>query len=273
MVVYWEYLFIENMLVGLFVSILLAKVMSQRPKAWRFTISSLLCGVYSFSMFAPINIYLSYILHIVFSILVSIILFNYHSFLFNFKCCLIFVAITLLYSGLSLAIIQLSKSKGVVSPKGVYLGFDSYISLVCICFVAAVTLYEIVLLLWQKQKEANYFADVCICFDGRETPAKGYFDSGNCLREPISGKPVVLASRYIVEKICKSGDIPITRFALIPYRTIGNEGVLKGFRVDYITYMGRTLNRPVLAQCDDDYFDIGEMKNDLILPIDILKGD
>ncbi|MEW6081396.1 MAG: sigma-E processing peptidase SpoIIGA [Bacillota bacterium] len=90
----------------------------------------------------------------------------------------------------------------------------------------------------------------------------GYLDTGNCLRDPITGAPVLLAELAAVRDllpcgagVAMAGD-PLramdelasttiaSRVRLIPYSTVGNPGgLLLGFRPDALvtTARGRTL--------------------------------
>lgn len=66
---------------------------------------------------------------------------------------------------------------------------------------------------------------------------KGFYDSGNCLREPISKSPVHIVSKELFKKILDNyqKEERMIRFRKIPYCSIGKKrGCLSGFRLDYI---------------------------------------
>lgn len=74
-------------------------------------------------------------------------------------------------------------------------------------------------------------ADVCLKVQGRCAYCKGFWDSGNSLKDPISGKAVVLLEKNILEKY--KIPIPVKGFRVIPFHSVGMEnGVLKGFVAD-----------------------------------------
>lgn len=76
--------------------------------------------------------------------------------------------------------------------------------------------------------------DVCLKVQGKKAYCKGFWDSGNSLKDPITGKAVVLLEKSILEKY--QIPIPVKGFRVIPFHSVGMEnGVLKGFVADELT--------------------------------------
>jgi stage II sporulation protein GA (sporulation sigma-E factor processing peptidase) len=122
---------------------------------------------------------------------------------------------------------------------------------------------------WVKRE--TYLCEVTVFLEHRTIMVKGYLDSGNLLKEPVSGKPVmVLEEESFLElfekknrekiKICfRSGGEPWnlpaqygTRIRQIPYKSIGRKrGLLNGLIADRMivsTEEGAvSIMRPVLA--------------------------
>lgn len=74
-------------------------------------------------------------------------------------------------------------------------------------------------------------AEVTLVIQGKKAHCRGFWDSGNALSDPITGKPVVLLEKAILEKY--QIPIPVKGFRVIPFRSVGMEnGVLKGFVAD-----------------------------------------
>ena len=68
---------------------------------------------------------------------------------------------------------------------------------------------------------------------------KALVDTGNCLYEPITGKPVCLVE-YESVKRCLDLKFLNKRTWLIPYHTIGeNEGVLWGVTADKVIFQNK----------------------------------
>lgn len=86
-----------------------------------------------------------------------------------------------------------------------------------------------------------------ICKD-RRVQAEGFLDTGNRLKDPVSGRPVHVADRALLEAVCPKVD----KISLIPYRTIDGGGmVLKAVTLDRMeaTQGSRCLvyERPLVA--------------------------
>lgn len=75
-----------------------------------------------------------------------------------------------------------------------------------------------------------------LVFAGERISAAGFVDTGNGLTDPISGLPVVLAKKELIEHYIELGkEEHPERFKVIPYRTVGkNQGVLYGIVLDEI---------------------------------------
>ena len=81
------------------------------------------------------------------------------------------------------------------------------------------------------RRNSKRIVSVRLVMQGRVYEAKGLFDTGNSLREPISGKPVCVLDRQLAQKIEET--IPIQKIVMIPFHTVGkDEGVLYGARFD-----------------------------------------
>lgn len=66
---------------------------------------------------------------------------------------------------------------------------------------------------------------------GRKLTLKALLDTGNGLREPISGRPVSIIERDVYDTLCHQ--TIQERYRVIPYHSIGKEhGILQGTEVD-----------------------------------------
>ena len=87
--------------------------------------------------------------------------------------------------------------------------------------------------LWQAMcrswKERSCHYQVTLFHQGRQVRAEGFLDTGNRLQEPVSGRPVHVADRALLEAVCPTVD----KICLIPYRTIdGGGSSLKAVALD-----------------------------------------
>ena len=78
----------------------------------------------------------------------------------------------------------------------------------------------------QKQKE-ELLLPVTILWDGKQIDCTGLLDTGNALREPTTGKPVMIVEQAVFTE--HEISLPNDRCFLIPFRSIGrSNGMLRG---------------------------------------------
>ncbi|MCH5275508.1 MAG: sigma-E processing peptidase SpoIIGA [Lachnospiraceae bacterium] len=66
---------------------------------------------------------------------------------------------------------------------------------------------------------------------GRSVAVDGIVDTGNCLREPISGEPVSVIDKALFEELWNGEEEPVG-FRAIPYRSVGCErGIMMGYKI------------------------------------------
>ncbi|MCL1935804.1 MAG: sigma-E processing peptidase SpoIIGA [Defluviitaleaceae bacterium] len=82
------------------------------------------------------------------------------------------------------------------------------------------------------------FCKVEIFKDNKSVSFTALIDTGNSLVDPLNQCPVIIAEQKIVNKIFNINNIDenkgFEKIRLIPYKTIGNEGILTGFSPDKV---------------------------------------
>lgn len=97
----------------------------------------------------------------------------------------------------------------------------------------------------------------CLRYGGKEIAAVALMDTGNELRDPITGEQVLVAGAQIGEKLLGFsrqqlarpvnllGSVPKAR--LIPYRTVGSAGdMMLAVRMDHVQ-VGKWIGKPLVA--------------------------
>ena len=89
-------------------------------------------------------------------------------------------------------------------------------------------------LFWWKRGEKNLYR-VSLYHKGREVTCVALYDTGNSLREPVSGKIVHMAEYEILKEILEGDETIKEKFCVIPYHSAGTEhGIIYGIRVEKI---------------------------------------
>lgn len=81
-----------------------------------------------------------------------------------------------------------------------------------------------------KRVRNNHYYEVRLLGYGNEITLKALSDTGNSLKEPISGKPVSMVEEGLLEQLT---DIKLPeRFRVIPYHSVGrNNGIMEGYEI------------------------------------------
>ena len=101
-----------------------------------------------------------------------------------------------------------------------------------------------------RRKSARKYTALKVIFDGRSKTLSAYCDSGNLLRDPISGRPCIVADTDALRDILPKGIIEASKnkiadassfsedvarkIRLIPTKTATGEGILLALRADKI---------------------------------------
>lgn len=86
--------------------------------------------------------------------------------------------------------------------------------------------------IWQnyKQMKKGIFR-VEILHQGRQIPTYGLYDTGNCLKDPYTGRGVYIIS----EKLLAQFSIESQKEVYIPYQSLGNaSGLIQVYYLEYI---------------------------------------
>lgn len=275
MVIYGEYLFLENLITGMIILFFTGKTLGEKVHPFRMILCGICCGAYGFILFTTIQGIISILGKLLFSIAMVTLAFGKKTLKRTLQNSLIFFVITVLYGGLAIAMITSFGLVGVTAATGIYFPPLTYLSVTAVAAGSAWIIDMLLILLRTKRMEKRTTAVVKMTVDGCTWFMKGLIDSGNALCEPLTGKPVCIVRRDLMDEILKGVELPERRYAVIPYRTIGVDcGVLEGYRVDNLVIEGEKetqLLSPVLAICEEQSFFQEEKDLEILLPGSILE--
>ena len=109
---------------------------------------------------------------------------------------------------------------------------------------------------WRRKREQEISFRAEVEYKGCKIALEGLLDTGNCLRDPYTGKPVSVVSAAVLEAV-----IPLTEenIRYIPYHTVGQNGrLMRVFTADkmrvYQRGEKREYPRPVIGLAEDKVF-------------------
>ena len=85
------------------------------------------------------------------------------------------------------------------------------------------------LLAHRRRLRSSWSIDLCLSAGGATVRFRALVDTGNRLHEPLSGLPVIIAEKEVLEDI-----LPETGYRSVAYGGLGGNGVLSCFRPDFI---------------------------------------
>lgn len=138
--------------------------------------------------------------------------------------------------------------QGIYTAVGIYTGDMKAALLALFIWLGYMTAIQIIKTVKKEKLYTEHSYEARIVCMGVRITAKAFLDTGNRLKEPLSGRPVAIASEYLWEKMQSCGALHEERFSLVPYETVGSKGVLEAIRTDYIDIGGRRIKGSFIAR-------------------------
>ena len=273
MVIYGEYLFLENFVTGIMILFFTGKILGARLRPIPILFCAVCCGAYAFVLFLPFSGLSSWICKGAFSLLMVWVAYHPEHSKKLFYGAAVFLGVTIFYGGIAIAFLTSFSRTGVTAAAGLYLSPLTYCMVTIAAVVAALFLWFLLNILKTKRMECRRIVDVEIQIAGILWKTKGFIDSGNDLREPLTGRPVCVIPRRFAAQLRKKTETPDSRYTVIPYHTVGvDHGLLEGFRTDYIRLSKDiVVKHAVLAICDEKQFQTMEEGVEILLSSSMLE--
>ena len=156
-----------------------------------------------------------------------------------FEKCTVFLFVSMLFCGIMYAAPLLLDTKDIP------------------WIISAITAFFIIRLSYVKIKNKLYSNNckIKIMYNNRSVTVDAMIDTGNTLKDPITGVPALV----IDEKILKTLFSPSAKqnnlcefvepedFRIIPYKTISNSGIAYGFVPDMLSIDGKAIKNTIIA--------------------------
>ncbi len=229
MIVYLDVLLIENFIVNLFLICITSDTLKIKLKVTNAILSAIFATSYIIVMFIPkLNIFNAIYIKIPLVMLFMIIAFKKLDIEFILKSSAIYIIYSMILSGLCF-FIGINNINIIESNN--YLEGFSYKYILMSMMVLYIFINRIVNFIKDRYIVDNLIYSVEIFYKGKVKSFKGFLDTGNELREPVTDLPVIIVERGAL------GDISLEERDkyMIPYQVInGCKGRLQGFKPEYI---------------------------------------
>ena len=258
MTVYLDVVFVENVLMNYIIIFATGVVIKTDCKKLRILLASCIGAVYTVVMYLDVlPIYSNFIMKFVLSVAMVYIAFKPNGFRRLLKDLIIFYLVSFAFGGCVFALMYFLKPQMAEIRNGVFVGsYPIKVALVgaLVAFVVVQISFKLVK---TKLNKKDVIYEVQLIIDGKTVAIKALLDTGNLLKDPITGFPVIIVEQnsltnVISDKILNNidkilgGDIDeltkdeefnqtISRFRMIPFSSLGKQnGLLLGIKVDSV---------------------------------------
>ena len=257
MTIYLDVILLENLCMNYIILFATGLINRVKIKAWKLFVASLIGGVYSILSFAPVlEIYTNFLFKVILSVVMVYISFHPQNVKQLFKELIVFYLVSFAFGGCAFALLYFIKPQDILARNGVLTGtYPIKIALLggIVGFVIVNIAFKVVK---GKLSKKDMFCNVSIFINGKEKQIKAFIDTGNLLKDPISGIPVIVVEvseleEMIPKEIVKNlneilqgkdtkvlTEIPEDyklKFRIIPFSSLGKQnGLLLGFIADKV---------------------------------------
>lgn len=262
--VYIDVLITVNIFIDFFLLLCTKLILNLHYSLTRLIIGSAVGGVFSLvALFPSIPGGVNLLIDIVLALPIIFIAFGNVSFKTLLKRTLVFFGCSFIFCGIMIVIYTSFKPKGMEIYNNVIYFNISPILLIILTLVCYYFMKIAGRLL--KGNIGRRICDVQIINQNNHTRFNAMIDTGCNVKEPFSGEYVIIAEKTLVENI----NINDQGMRIIPYQSLGGNGVIKGFCPDNVMIDGKKVSRGLYIGICENVLK-GEVK--AIIPYELAKN-
>jgi len=257
MIIYGEYLFAENFITGLLLLQMTGMLTSTKPtrrvqsggqrmvRLWRLLAGAVLSGAGGFLIFLPLSAAEGILIRGVLAAAVTAAALGTDRLL---KKTAVFLILSFLTGGTAMALFLWMQVPALSGNGALYVDAMTYVMVICCGAPAMGFSWWFVKLVRRQHALGRITGTAVLEVKGRCYSLPAMVDTGNSLRDPLTGRPVILTDRKGKEKLGFTEDSWPERFVPVPYTAVGvKHGLLPGVRLDRVSFEGREVAGVVLA--------------------------
>ncbi len=237
--IYIDILFCVNFVVDYIILLTVKKFMSLSCKRRRLFLGATVGGISSFViLLPPISSGLSMVISLITACIVVASTFAPIERVSFIKTAAAFFLISFGYCGAMIAVwLLFSPENIIIRNSSVYIAM-SPLTLVITTLVCYIIL-RVIMRITGRGDVGDTACTLKIRYKGREINCRGKLDTGNSLKEPFSGDMAIVVRQELFKDFSElvntelSGEMP-SGIRMIPYSSVGGEGVMAAFRADSI---------------------------------------
>lgn len=264
MTIYIDIIIVENLIMNYIILYATGLISKNKISHLRIIFASIIGAIYAVTEYiSKLNIYSNILLKIILSIVIVFIAFYPQNVKKMFKLLVLFYLTTFTFGGVATYLIYVLKPQNIIIKNGMYVG--TYV--LKVIFIGAIvgTIILIIAFKFAKNKitKKDMICKVKIKLNGKEIVLDTMVDTGNMLKEPLTGNPVVVVEKTSLydlmpkeilnntesilggdfEKIPENiKDEYISRLKIIPFSSLGKQnGMLIGIKPEKLYVINEQL--------------------------------
>ena len=260
MKIYLDVLFLLNFGFDFLLLLVVSIILRRNVRLIRIIFGGLVGGLSIFILFFKINSFKLFILKILISVIMILVTFSYKNIRYFMKNFFFLYSASMILGGfLYFLNIEFSyKQEGLVF----------YHDGLSINFIFLIIFSPIILYIYIRQglnlknNFSNYYK-VNIYLKNKKIRLNGFLDTGNKLKDPYSGKPIIVVN----EKSIKKDNY---NYLLVPVKTVSEESMMRCIKIDEVEIIGVGKKKDVLLGLTKMKIDMEGI--DCILNQSLLEG-
>lgn len=253
--VYLDIIFLENLCINCIILLATAIICKNAINIVRILLSSLIGSLYAVILYLSIlEAFSGTALKILLSVCMVYIAYNPRNIKNLLKQLILFYLTSFTFGGVAFALLYFVKPQNILIKNGVLVGtYPLKIALtgVIVGFIIITIAFKSIK---KKLSKKDMFCNITIEFENKFKTLKAMIDTGNLLKEPLSGNPVIVVEKQELQdlvpiKILEETEKIIagqydmnlseyaSRFRVIPFTSLGKEnGLLLGLKIDNLHF-------------------------------------
>lgn len=253
MTVYLDIVFLENIVLNYIILLSTGIISRSQISMKRIFLSSMIGGIFAIlNYIIKFNLIFSIIIKILLSIIMMKVAFKSGKKFKIIKNLIFFYLVSFTFGGIAFMLLFIINPQNIVINNNHFVGTYPLKITVLAGGLGFIIISLATQIIKDRINKKSMICDLEIFFSGKNKKIKTMLDTGNLLKEPISGADVIIVEKeslkdIISEDILKNitkilegkwiaeNNIHSYKFKLIPFSSLGNDnGLLIGFKPDYI---------------------------------------
>lgn len=249
MPVYADVLFVLNGFINYLLLICNKRILKLNTGPIKLLLGVILGSLVSLKIFLPdFSMFTEFVIRLVSVFLIVLTSYNIRTTKVLIKAVIGFLCVNLIFSGIMIAIILFFNPPDLIYDNGVVYYTIDFLNILILSVIsfALISLGEKIL---KSKTNRNLLYETTIYFSDKSVTGRGFHDTGNVLKEPFSGFPVVVAEYNFIKpllsenikKYIKEGSIESVsegKVRLIPVSTVSGVGMMPAFLAEKLKIRG-----------------------------------